>query len=73
MTDGREILIYLMLSVLKKTQKLGCIFLLIFQANAICSNGAVWEEIIWNNELVKYAKIDTILISIQNMKPAKKF
>lgn len=70
---GGEKLIYLMLSILKKTQKLGCVSLLIFQANTICSDGAVWQEIIWNNELVKYAKTDTLLISIQNMKPAKKF
>lgn len=65
--------IYLTLSALRKTQKLGCVSLLVFQPNTICSNSAVWQEIIWNNELVKYAKTDTLLISIQNMKPAKKF
>lgn len=47
--------------------------LLVFQPNTICSNGAVWQEIILKNELVKYTKTDTLLISIQNMKPAKKF
>lgn len=43
-----------------------------FLSNTICSNGAVWQEIIWNNELVKYIKTNTLLINIQNVGPAKK-
>lgn len=44
-----------------------------FLSNTICSSGPVWQEIIWNNELDKYIKTDTLHISIKNIEPAKKF
>lgn len=59
---GEKKTIYLMLSALEKNPEIGT--LLVFQPNTICSNGSVCQEIIWYNELVKYTKTDTLLISI---------